>query len=465
MSSVPVRRTAFLSEARITLILAIPLIIGQLCSMGQGVVEMMLAGHLNAHTLGAVAIGANVFSLPLMAANGFMMAVPPSVAQLDGSGRRSNVPELFRQSLWLAVALGFALALLTWFGGEAVVRAVGAPEGLIADVGAFLRASSLGLPAIAVYFACRGVAAGLSATRVAMLFALLGLVLLVPIGTLLVYGGLGIPSLGAFGSGLAGAIVNWVQALAFYAWLRFAPRRLGSGRLGLDWSAGRVWPDLRAIFALVRLGAPICGSVLLEVGAFSASALAISRFGEIAAASHQIALNVAGLTFMVPLGLSMAITVRVGLAAGRRDALAVRRAGLAGLAIVLLTQIVSSCGMIGAPAFIASLYTPDGAVRAGAVTLLLLAGVFQMSDGIQVACSGALRGLKDAQMPMAICVIAYWVVAMPVGLVLAFTMDLRAPGMWVGLIAGLTAAAGLLFARFMRLTRPVRQREALVLAG
>jgi MATE family multidrug resistance protein len=460
MSSVPVRRTRFLGEARITLILAIPLIIGQLCSMGQGVVEMMLAGHLNAHTLGAVAIGANVFSLPLMAANGFMMAVPPSVAQLDGSGRRSGVAGLFRQSLFLAVMLGFALAALTWFGGEAMVRAVGAPEALIVDVGGFLRASSLGLPAIAVYFACRGLAAGLSATRVAMLFALLGLLLLVPIGTLLVYGGFGIPSLGAFGSGLAGAIVNWLQALAFYAWLRFGP-----GRLGIDWSAGQVWPDLRAILALVRLGAPICGSVLLEVGAFTASALAISRFGEIAAASHQIALNVAGLTFMVPLGLSMAITVRVGLAAGRRDALAVRRAGLAGLAIVLLTQIVSSCGMIGVPASIAALYTPDTAVRAGAATLLLLAGVFQMSDGIQVACSGALRGLKDAQMPMAICVVAYWVVAMPLGLFLAFVMDLRAPGMWVGLIAGLTAAAGLLFARFMRLTRPVRQREELVLAG
>jgi MATE family multidrug resistance protein len=447
------RRAVFVGEARTTLILAIPLVIGQLCSMGQGVVEMLLAGHLDAHTLGAVAIGANVFALPLMAANGLLGAVPPSVAQLDGAGRRAEVPALFRQSIWLALGMGALLTLLTWFGGEALVIAVGAPASLVGDVAAFLRAASLGLPAIALYFACRGLAAGLSAPSVAMVFGLLGLALLPPIGFLLVYGGFGLPGMGAFGSGLSGAIVNWIQALAFYAWLRLGP---GSSRL--DWSRGCIRPDPRVLLALLRLGAPMAVSVLLEVGAFSFSALAISRFGETAAASHQVALNVASLTFMVPLGLSMAITVRVGRAVGAGERGGMRLAGLAGLAIVLATQLVSSCAMFAVPGWIASLYTPDAMVTAGAATLLLLAGVFQLSDGIQVACIGALRGMKDTQVPMAISAIAYWGVGIPVGLLLAFGADLRAPGMWIGLIAGLTAAAALLFARFMRLTRPVRVR-------
>jgi MATE family multidrug resistance protein len=449
MYSVIARRVAFVREARATLILAIPLIIGQLGSMGQGVVEMMLAGHLDAHTLGAVAIGANVFSLPLMAANGLMMAVPPSVAQLIGAGRRGEVPAVFRAAVWLALCVGVALAIATWFGGVALVAGIGAPAGLLGDVGAYLRASAIGMPAIALYFACRGLATGMSESRVAMLFALLGLVLLIPVGAVLVYGGFGVPRLGAFGGGLAGAIVNWVQALAFYAWLR--P------------SAGAVRgaaPGVRHVAALFRLGLPMAGGVVLEVGAFTCSALAIGRFGETAAASHQVALNVAALSFMVPLGVSMAMTTRVGLAAGRADRISMRRAGLAGFAIVLATQLVSSCVMIAVPGSIAALYTSDGGVIAGATTLLMLAGVFQFSDGIQIAAAGALRGMKDARAPMIISLVAYWCVGIPLGLALAFGAGWRAPGMWVGLIAGLTAAAGLLFHRFLRLTRTYRRVTA-----
>jgi MATE family multidrug resistance protein len=455
MSSLPKRRAAFATEARATLILAIPLIIGQLCSMGQGVVETMLAGHVDAHTLGAVAIGANLFVLPVMAVNGVMMAVPAMVAQLDGAGRRGEVAVLFRQSLWLCFALGLALALVTWLGGGAVISAIGAPAALAEDVGAFLSASALGLPAIALYFTCRGLATGLSRARTTMVFALLGLVLLVPVGSVLVYGGFGLPPLGATGCGLAGAVVNWIQAIAFRVWLRFGP-----DSAALRPKAGGRWPDSRAILAMLRLGLPMAGSILLEVGAFSFASLAISRFGAVAAASYQVALNVVGVTFMVPLGLSMAMTVRVGLAAGRRDTIGARLAGLAGLAIVLLTQTLSAATLVTAPRWIAALYTPDAAVTSGAAVMLLLAGLFQFSDGIQVAASGALRGLKDTRVPMAICLVAYWGVAVPLGLALAFGWDMRAPGMWIGLIGGLTAAAVLLFARFMRLTRPARVREA-----
>jgi MATE family multidrug resistance protein len=243
-------------------------------------------------------------------------------------------------------------------------------------------------------------------------------------------------------------VVFWIEAGAFGLLLRVNPRYRGLG-----WQGGRMGPDLAMIGGLLRVGVPMAVSVLLEVGLFSFVALAIGRLGEAAVAGHQVALNVAALAFMVPLGLAMAITVRVGNAVGRGDPAGVRRAGMTGIGLTLATQAVSSGIMLGMPAAIVALYSNDPAVRASAVVLLQLAGVFQVSDGIQVASAGALRGLKDTRLPMFITAAAYWGVGMPIGWFLAFRMRLAAPGMWIGLIAGLTLAALLLFARFEALSR------------
>jgi MATE family multidrug resistance protein len=186
---------------------------------------------------------------------------------------------------------------------------------------------------------------------------------------------------------------------------------------------------------------------------FSIAALLISRFGTVAAAAHQIAINFASITFMVPLGLALAITVRVGNAVGRNDPAGVRYAGFSGIALTLVTQCVASGLMLGLPHWIARAYTDAPAVMALAVHLLMLAGAFQFADGIQVASNGALRGLKDTRVPMFITVLAYWGIGMPIGYVLAFHAGWRTPGMWIGLSAGLYAAAVLLGARFTRLAR------------
>jgi MATE family multidrug resistance protein len=209
-------------------------------------------------------------------------------------------------------------------------------------------------------------------------------------------------------------------------------------------------PDAKKIGQLLNIGLPMAVTLLMEAGMFVAVALMIGRLGETVTASHHVALNVASVAFMVPLGLSMAITVRVGNAAGRRDIKGVRYAGMSGIALVLVTQFVSSGTMLLLPGPIASLYTNDPAVVAMASQLLILAGFFQFSDGIQVASNGALRGLKDTRVPMGITMFAYWGVGVPVGWWLAFPRDLGARGMWMGLIAGLSMAAVLLFLRFWR---------------
>ena len=174
----------------------------------------------------------------------------------------------------------------------------------------------------------------------------------------------------------------------------------------------------------------------------------IAGFGASVVAGHQLALNVAGVAFMVPLGVAMAITIRVGAAVGRGDPRGARRAGLVGVGLTLLTQSVSCAVIAVFPGALVALYTHDAAVAASAGLLLRFAAIFQFSDGIQVASGGALRGLKDTRVPMAISALSYWGLGMPVGLLLAFPGGLRASGMWVGIIAGLSCAALCLFARF-----------------
>lgn len=444
----PARRPRLARELKEMLRLALPLVTGQLSAIGMNVIDAMLAGHLDAHTLGAVAVGTSVWSLAIVAAIGVMLALPPSVAQLNGAGRPGEIGPLFRQALWMSASLGLLLFAGVHFGGPLLIVAIGVDAALVPDVTRFLHAISFGAPALALFFTLRGLSEGFGLTRPTMYFSLLGLALLGPVGYVLMYGRIGFPPLGALGSGIATACVLWIEALAFLAYI--ATRRHYRA-LALFARFDRPKPE--AIGELLRVGVPMGISLFMEASLFVAVALAIGTLGTDVVASHQIAINVASVTFMVPLGIAMATTVRVGHAVGRGDPEGVRDAGLVGLGLTLVAQGVSALLMLTVPERIAALYTGDAAVIALAAELLVLAGFFQFSDGLQVAASGALRGLKDTRVPMLITTFAYWGVGMPVGWWLAFRAGLGARGMWMGLIAGLSMAAILLTTRFWRLVR------------
>jgi MATE family multidrug resistance protein len=253
--------------------------------------------------------------------------------------------------------------------------------------------------------------------------------------------------MGALGSGIATAIVLWVEALAFLIFIAHAPAYRDIG-----WRSGTMAPHLPTILQLLRLGVPMATTVLLESSLFAAASFAVSSFGAVAEAAHQTALNIGALSFMVPLGLSGAITVRVGDAMGAGDLKRARLAGRLGLAVVICTQSISCAVMLLLPETIAAIYSNDTAVQAGTVSLLLLAAMFQLSDGVQVAANGALRGLHDTKYPPLITLVAYWCVGMPVGMFLAFEAGMQTRGIWLGLVAGLSAAALLLTWRFERRT-------------
>ena len=436
------------SEAVALLTLAAPIIVGKLSLMGQNTVDVLLAGHLSAQVLGAVAMGGGVWWLAQMTLAGLMMTVSPFVSQLDGAGQRRLAGAVFIQALWIAVAGGVALLFVVRWAGPALVDVMGVAPALLPDVHKFLRAISFAAPAVGILTACMGLAEGLSMPRISMLFGMLGLALLAPLGYAVMYGKLGLPAMGAEGSGLANTIVVWIQAVGFLGWIAVSRRFAGLGWREASWR-----PNAAGIMAQLRVGVPIAASQLLESGLFTTAGLLIGGFGAAAAASHLVALNVGALTFMVPLGLAFATTIRVGNAVGRGDRRSVRRAGGCGIGLAVGVQAIAAVVLLSVPDRIAALYSTDPEVLARTTVLLRLAGIFQLSDGLQVASIAALRGLKDTTAAVVITAVSYWGVGMPIALVCAYWLGMEAPGIWVGLIAGLTVAALLLVVRFRRVSR------------
>ncbi|MDH5822427.1 MATE family efflux transporter [Luteimonas sp. RD2P54] len=450
----------FGSEVRTTAVLAGPLVAGHVATGMIGLVDSMIAGRHGTTTLAAVSVGTAMFWLPIMIPMGTLMALPPSVSQLDGAGRRGGIGALFRQSLWLGLALGLLLFVFMTLSVHALAP-LGIAAGIRPGAAEFLHAIRWGVPALTLYYCMRYLSDGLHWTLPTMLFGFGGLLLLVPVGIVLTFGLYGLPELGAAGIGYASSVMLWAQAAGFALYLARA-RRFADLGLFARFDPPR-WAPIRE---MLRVGLPIGVTVAMEGGLFIATALLIGRLGEVPAAAHQIAINVAALCFMVPFGLAEATTVRVGHAiGGGLGAPGVRRAAFAGLALVLGTQTLTGIGLLTGNEFIAGLYTGDAAVAALAASLLLLAAAFQFPDGIQVLSAGALRGLKDTRVPMLLAALAYWGVGMALGAGLGLGLGWGPRGMWIGLIAGLTVAALLLGLRFLRSSRRVAAPPGTVTSG
>jgi MATE family multidrug resistance protein len=443
MTHAPSRLARLRREMRASATLAAPLVLGQLAAMAMGIVDTVLAGRHGPVTLAAVGVGSAMWNIAVLVSIGVLMAIPPTVSQLNGAGRRGEIGPVFRQSVWLALVLGVALFGVVRAGPAALALLGVAPE-TQPPAAAFLRAISWGAPALVLQMALRNLSEGIAWTRPTMIFGLGGLALLVPLGWWLMF----TRGLGAAGLGYATATVLWLQAAGFYLYLRFEAHYADLG-LFAHFEPPR-WAPIRALLAL---GLPMGVSIFMEGSLFIATALLVARLGTVPIAAHQIAVLVASATFMVPLGVAMATTVRVGHAAGAEDPSAVRWAAAAGYSIAGLAQLAAAALMLGAGAFLAGLVTDDAAIAALAVTLLGYAAVFQLPDGVQALSNGALRGLKDTRVPMVITVLAYWGVGLPLGAWLGLGRGLGAPGLWVGLICGLTVAATLLAWRFVRLAR------------
>ena len=437
-------RPRFRSEVGKTARLAGPLAAGHLSSGLVSFVDAFIAGHHGTATLAAVSVGTALFWLPMLAPMGTLMALPPSVSQLDGAGRRSEIGPLFRQALWLAAGLGLLLLALLSLA-PLLLRPMGITPAIVPEVTAFLNAVRWGIPAFTLYLCMRYLSDGLHWSLPTMLLGFGGLCVLAPVAYVLTNGLFGLPELGAEGIGIATSLMFWLQASGFALYLARG-RRFVDLRLFAQWD----WPHWNVQRDLLRTGLPIGVTITMEGGLFAVTALLIGRLGEVQVAAHQVALNVASMCFMLPFGIAEATTVRVGHAFGRGDRDGLRRAALAGFALMLCTQTASALLLLFGHGAVAGLYSADPQVIALGGALLLYAALFQFPDGVQVVSAGALRGLKDTRVPMWLAVLAYWGVGMPVGAGLGLGLGWGPRGMWLGLTAGLTMAAFLLARRFLR---------------
>ncbi len=441
LNTAPLRRR-IAEHSRAIFRLGGPLIVTNLAITGMNFTDTVMAGQLGAIDLAAVAVGSAFYFLFYLAGLGMLMALSPLVAHYYGAGGNRVVGELARQGLWLSQMIVVAI-ILPLLCVRPALTAIGiGPEVLPKAVG-FVYAISTGVPAIMAFLVLRFVSEGIGWTRPIMYTALIGLVVNIFGCYVFMYGKLGLPALGAVGTGVSHALVMWLMFLFMFRYVRrhriYRPFELFS-RFEMPRAA-----RLREILAL---GAPICGSVISEAGLFVAAALIMGTLGAVQVAAHQIAINYAALMFMIPLSLHSAMTIHVGHALGRGDAAEGRFGGWVGVGLCTVFMMASALVLVAFNNEIAAFYTQDEAVRALAASLLIMAAVFQVSDGLQVAAAGALRGFKDARIPMLLNLLAYWAVGFPLAYWLGIEHGAGPRGIWMGLIVGLSVCAVLLNARF-----------------
>ena len=440
-------------EAGTTLGLGLPLVAASLLQMSMSFVDTVMAGNLSTLDLAAVAVGSSVLMPVIMFGSGVLMALTAIVAQDYGAGRTNLIGRNVRQALWLCAALAIpGILILRNAQPVLLFMQIGQDTSLLAS--GYLDAASWGLLPMFFYFAFKQFNEAVSVTRPAMYFAFVGLLFNISGNYVLMYGKLGFPALGAIGTGYATAIVAWVMCLCMlvYTWRKpsFKPYAI--------FSTIRL-PDWHHIREMLRIGLPIGVTITMEVTMFAIVSLLMGALGTMAVAAHQIALNFSSITFMIAFGLSSAVTVRVGQTYGRKTIRDARFVGYVGVGLATMIMCTTAVLMFTFPELITSIYTGDAELTEMAVSLLFMAAIFQISDGLQVSGSAALRGLKDTRVPMYVNLLAYWIIGLPTAYMLGYHTALGPRGLWIGLIAGLTVAAILHNVRFYYLTTIKPRRE------
>lgn len=457
-SSTPDPGAAWRDEARATASLAGPLILTNLAQAAIQTTDVILLGWVGARALAAGSLGANLYIAFLIFGMGLVTAASPLIATQLGRRRYSlrEVRRTVRQTFWAALTLTIPVWLALWHT-ETLLILLGQDPALAAEATPFVRALMWGfLPAL-WFLVLRGFVAALERPAWALGIGLFGVVFNAVINYGLIFGAFGLPELGLVGAGLGSSLTQ----VAMFLGLALVVSRHGLFRryhlfgyiFRPDWARYReVW----------RLGAPIAMTLGLEVTVFNAAVFLMGLIGTAALAAHAIAIQIASLTFMVPLGLAQAATVRVGLAFGRRDRAGIGRAGWTALALGTAFMSTAAIAMLLAPGQIVRLFIDDVPANADVIRLAIsfigVAALFQIVDGAQSVGAGMLRGLQDTTVPMLFAAVGYWVIGIGVGAGLGFWAGWEGLGIWIGLALGLAVVALLMVGRWA-------QRERLGLVG
>jgi MATE family multidrug resistance protein len=425
---------SLLHESRLTLKLALPLMIGQLSQMLLGVADTLMIGRLGVTELAALTFANSLFHVPFVFGIGVLTAVSVFTSNSRGAGDASGARGSCRHGVYLATVLGLALFALSWLVSMRL-GLFGQPSEVSERTTVYFRILMASMVPALASIALKNHADALNRPWPPFWIFLGGVVLNIGLNWVMIYGKLGCPALGFEGAAWATLISRTAILIVMLFWL------LGAGGLQ-EWVPQR-WlrrPDFRDIKRLLSIGVPASFQMLCEVSAFSVAGLLMGGFGPDAMAAHQIAITLAGTAFMIPLGLSMALTVRIGEALGAEEMERFRRIAVSGWLLVTCFGVLGASSFLLLGKWMASLFISVPAVIELTASLLVIVGLFQLVDGLQVASSSMLRGLRDARVPAVIGFVSYWIVGLPVSAWLAFGLHLGARGVWWGLAAGLCAA-------------------------
>lgn len=445
-----------LAENRRTLALAVPIMAGHIGQMLMGLIDTVMVARLGVVPLGACAFANTLLSIPLVFGFGVLSAVSVRAAHAHGSGNRGDARPVVRGGFLLALVLGLLVGLLAHVTLP-FIAVFGQPEAVNASVGGYFIICAWS--AIPVFFTTvsKNYCEAFVRPWPPFWIMIAGVALNALLNWLLIFGNLGFPAMGLEGAAIATLIARVLTAVGVWGYPAFS-KSLRDG-----WPVGHLLADsFRPAKALVQIGLPVGTMHFFEVSGFAIGSLMMGWIGLVPLAAHQIAITCAATTFMVPLGLSQALCVRVGHARGAGRIESARPIVFGGIGLAVAIMSVFALVFVFGGRAIASVFVADPAVIALSAQLLLLAAVFQVFDGIQIVSSGALRGLEDTRVPMLLCILSYWVVVFPVSYIAAFFMGWGAWGVWLGFVVGLGFAAAVLFARVLKKFAAVSPNPRLV---
>lgn len=461
-AQLPGSHPTFIDAIKPVLVLGWPMILTQLFIMGTGFVDTVMAGRYSPTDLAGVSLAGNVLWPSFMLLTGITMALSPITSQLRGAGKTQEVGEQVRQGLWLCLACS-AVLIVILLQAEHLFRLANIDTEVARIASEYLHAVSWGVPPVIIYVALRHTSEGLGVTRPPMIIA--GAVL--PLNALLnyafVYGNWGAPELGGVGCGWATALVFWLELGLMMFVVRM--RHFKATQLFSEFSL----PNGRIMKDLLKLGVPIGISIFLEMAMFAVISFLIAAIGVIPMAAHSIAGNLNWLTYVIPMAMGSAAGIRVGFLVGSEDLSAARSTASAVLKFAIGYAIFISVLLVIFRVSLVQIYTTDVDVIQLAATLLLVIAVYQLVDDTQAVMIGSLRGYKDTTMPMVFGLVGYWVLALPVGYLLATgfltTEALGIFGYWLGITAGLAVVAVMVAVRLFALSANPTKIRALSQRG
>jgi multidrug resistance protein, MATE family len=437
------------AHIRETMALAVPVAIGQLGHVALAVVDSLMVGALGPVPLAGASLGHSIFVLLLVFAAGMASAVTPLTAIANGEGDVAGAGRVLRQGVVQNAVLGVLLMLCAWLTAD-LLHSLGQPRDVVEEAIPYLRMMGLTFVPMLIFMSFRNFIEGLTFTRPAMYIMLVANLVNAGGNWVFIHGKLGMPAMGLAGAGLSSFLVELFACLSIVLYV------LRSSRFRAHIEEARKRRHDRGLQRrLFRLGLPAGMQWLFEAGSFSFSALMMGWIGTAALAAHQISINLAAISYMAALGIANAGTIRVGTALGKRDVQQLRRAGYTSIILAVSMMAMAAVLFVVFRHQLPTLYVNDEEVIGIASSLLVLAALFQLSDGTQVVGLGVLRGMTDVTIPMLIAVVAYWLIGVPAGYLLAFHAGLGPEGVWIGFVIGLSIAAISFVLRFRRQCRKI----------